>query len=139
MQWFMRMTCAVLVTTSLASGCGPDGSTGPESYPAPVPPPAPPPPPPAPTVGYVWGHVVEASGVCIPGAVVEIIVGPSTGSKRTQEEPCDAWSYAIGWEYNLPYGARVKFRATVAGYRPAEREHVVANGGYPVTIELVKN
>jgi hypothetical protein len=55
--------------------------------------------------------------------------------------PCDVWNYAGGWEFkNLPVGALVKLRATADGYQPAERARLVAkNGGYPVTLKLVRN
>ena len=142
MPWILRTTrTAAFVTIFLASGCGPDAPTDVlETIPAPVLPPQSPQPPPNPAVGYVWGHVVGPSGGCIPGAVVEIIEGPSTGSRTTQVAPCNAWSYAVGWEFkNLPFGALVKFRATAAGYQPAERARLVGRGGYPVTIELVRN
>ena len=97
-----------------------------------------PPPPPAPTgAAYVWGHVVMDSGICIPGAMVEIIAGPGTGRKETQKGPCDAWSYAAGYEFrDLPLGVTVKLRATAKGYGPQERELVTQNGGYPFQFVL---
>ena len=87
--------------------------------------------------GFVWGHVVMDSGVCIEGAVVEIIDGPGFGRKQTQRTPCDAWSYGDGFEFgNLPMGARITLKASAKGYSSEELVVVTQNGGYPVTFEL---
>jgi hypothetical protein len=129
------MPTRLLLPILLLLGCGDNGAL-PPTAPAFQPPP-PPPPPPATGAAYVWGHVVKDSGACIPGAVVEIIAGPGTGRKDTQEGPCDAWSYAVGYEFHdLPLGATVRLRATAKGYRPQERELVTRNGGYPFQFEL---
>ena len=89
------------------------------------------------TNGFVWGHVLGASGVCLPGAVVEIIAGPGTGQKGVQTEPCDAWSVVAGYVFsNLPVGARVTLRATKEGYLPQERETVARTSQLPFQFEL---
>ena len=43
------------------------------------------------------GMVLDGSGVCIPGAIVEVVSGPAAGLTVTQETPCDAWSYFGGF------------------------------------------
>jgi hypothetical protein len=112
----------------LCLGCGENGTS-------PTTPPLE--PPPNATTGFIWGHVVRQSGVCITGAVVEIVAGPGTGRKAIQTEACDAWSYVIGYEFsNLPIGVTVKLRATKEGHQPQERETVVRNGGYPFQFVL---
>jgi hypothetical protein len=128
-RWIRLPVLVVL----LASACMPGDGTpvGPSTQPLP------PPPPQASTFGYVWGHVVMDSGVCISGAVVTVLEGPGMGRSMRQEGPCDAWSYAVGFEFaDLPLGARVKLGATADGYDSQELEIVVGNGGPPVQFEL---
>lgn len=130
------MAARLLVLVFLVVGCGEnDPLTSATRRPLPQPPPAV-----FPGAGFVWGHVVMASGVCIEGAVVEIIDGPGLGRKQTQRTPCDAWSYGDGFEFsNLPLGARLTLRASAKGWLPEEIELVTQNGGYPVTFELEKD
>ena len=133
-RWIRLPVLVVL----LASACMPGDGTpvGPSTQPPSTQPP-PPPPPQGSTSGYVWGHVVMDSGVCIPGAVVTILEGSGRGRSMRQEGPCDAWSYAAGFEFgDLPLGARVKLGATAEGYNSQELEIVVGNGGPPVQFEL---
>jgi hypothetical protein len=87
--------------------------------------------------GYVWGHVVDESGVCIMGAVVQIQIGPGAGRSFRQDQPCDAWSYGDGFEFkSLPPGAQLKLRATADGWKSQDVDIVVGNGGPPVTFAL---
>ena len=103
-----------------------------------TPPDLPPDVPPHATNGFIWGHVLgPSSGVCLTGAVVEIIAGPGTGQKGVQTEPCDAWSYVAGYAFhNLPVGATVTLRATRQGYVPQERETVARTTQLPFQFEL---
>jgi hypothetical protein len=97
----------------------------------------PPPPPPPPAVGYIWGHVVGQSGVCLYGAVVEIVAGPASGRQATQDVARDAWSYVPGFEFSdLPYGETVRLRATLKGYRTQERELPIPNGSPPIQFAI---
>jgi hypothetical protein len=96
---------------------------------------SPPPPQPA-TEGFIWGQVLEASGMCIRGGEVEIVAGPGIRRKSGQHEVCGAWDY-VGYEFgDLPVGATVTLRAGAPGYRSEERELVVRNGGEPVQFVL---
>lgn len=86
--------------------------------------------------GFIWGQVLKESGMCIRGAVVEIVDGPGIGLKSGQPDECDAWDY-VGYEFHdLPLGATVTLRATASGYQPADRELLVRNGGEPVQFVL---
>ena len=117
----------------LLLGCA-DGGEGPTT------PSLRPPPPGTAAGGYIWGHVVDDSGICLRGAVVEIIAGPGTGRKATQEIECTAWDYAAGYEFrDLPMGVVLTLRATRNGYRPQERDLVTGNGGPPFQFSLERD
>ena len=129
------MSARLLLPIVFLFGCGENDTLAPAAGDA-----LPPPPVTMGTgAGFVWGHVVMDSGICIEGAVVEIIDGPGLGQKQTQRTPCDAWSYGDGFEFRgLPLGATITLRASARGYLPEELELVTQNGGYPVTFELNK-
>jgi len=131
--WIRIPVVALLFTAACSDGAS-SGPTGSEPLPD-LPPPAM--PPPATSQGFVWGHVVEDSGVCIAGATVRIVEGPGEGRYTPQRYPCDAWSYGDGFEFaDLPMGATVKLRATADGYKSQDQKVYVGNGGYPVTFTL---
>jgi hypothetical protein len=116
----------------LCLGCGDTAA------PSQSPPPTPQSPPPAQPAmsGFIWGQVLKESGVCIRGAVVEIVDGPGIGLKSGQPDECGAWDY-VGYEFrDLPLGATVTLRATALGYQLEDRELVVRNGGGPVQFVL---
>lgn len=117
---------AAPLSALLLLGCGVDSG----------PPTGPPPdqPPPAPYIGdaFIWGHVVDESGVCILGATVEIVSGPGAGREAVQETICNAWDYAAGFEFRgLPLGVTVTLRASRDGYEAQERSLVTGRGGPP--------
>ena len=119
---WIRIPVVALITAACADGASPD-PTGTGLFPA--------------GEGFVWGHVVEDSGVCIAGATVRIVEGPGEGRYTPQRYPCDAWSYGDGFEFaDLPMGATVKLRATADGYKSQDQKVYVGNGGYPVTFTL---
>ena len=95
------------------------------------------PPPAQPAMsGFIWGQVLKESGLCIRGAVVEIVGGPGIGLKSGQPDECGAWDY-VGYELrDLPLGATVTLRATALGYQQEDRELVVRSGGEPVQFVL---
>jgi hypothetical protein len=65
--------------------------------------------------------------------VVEIVAGPGSGRRVTQQAVCDAWSYVPGFEFrNLEYGKTVRLRAWLKGYRTQEREVITPHGGGPI-------
>jgi hypothetical protein len=125
------MSARLLLAALLLVGCGDNGTLDPAGDLPLLPP----------TVftggGFVWGHVVMDSGVCIPGAVVEIVAGPGAGRKMVQQTPCDAWSYGDGFAFDgLPLGAKIRLEASARGYQSEAIDVVTQNGGYPVTFEL---
>ncbi|HEY9015872.1 MAG TPA: hypothetical protein VIM84_12515 [Gemmatimonadales bacterium] len=86
--------------------------------------------------GFLWGQVLEGSGLCIRGGMVEIVAGPGIGRKSGQPENCGAWDYDGFWLETLPMGATVTLRATAPGYQPENRDVVVPNDGRPVQFHL---
>jgi hypothetical protein len=127
---------------ALCLACG--DSTAPALQPSPppttVPPPAPPPPgtpTPATMNGFVWGHVVDSTGVCLHGGTVEIVGGPGAGRISRQPDGCDAWDY-VGFTFDsLPVGATVTLHASARGHGSEDRQVAVQNGGYPVQFVLL--
>lgn len=95
--------------------------------------------PPAPAgKAFIWGHVVEESGVCIVGAVVEIVKGPNAGQKFVQDEPCTVWDSAGFIFDDLPLGVPMTLRATREGFHPQEREVSTYTSGAGTDIVLRK-
>ncbi|MDQ6801986.1 MAG: hypothetical protein M3041_14250 [Acidobacteriota bacterium] len=85
--------------------------------------------PPAAATGVVSGFVLDPSGVCLPGAVVEVLDGARVGDKSTHKGVCGAWDYGVeGYSLRLPDGIKVRLRASKAGYRSKE-ETVLAPAG----------
>ena len=68
--------------------------------------------------GFVSGFAHLSSGVCLSGAVVEILDGPRAGIKVTQADPCGAiWDYSGGYAFSdLPANTTVRMRASKEGY-----------------------
>jgi hypothetical protein len=117
----------------LCLGCGDATAPALES---PPPPSTPTPPPPTPMTGFIWGQVLDKSGLCIRGGMVEIVAGPGTGRKTGQPDDCGAWDYT-GFEFSdLPYRATVTLRASAPGFSPQDREVVALNDGGPVQFVL---
>lgn len=129
--------CSALVAGSLLAlclGCG--DNTAPSTSPPPPSPPATPPPSPA-MGGFIWGQVLDSSGVCLPGGMVRIVAGPGTGRASGQPDGCDAWDYGGFSLGDLPLGATVTLRAGAPGHRSEERQLVTQAGGGPVQFVLV--
>ena len=124
-----RLVGSLLVVLGL--GCGEPAAPTPQPSP-----PTPTAPTPTAASGYIWGQVLDQSGVCLPGGEVEIVDGPGVGRKSSQPGGCTAWDYD-GYEFrDLQLGATVTLRATTPGYQPQDRELVVQNGGSPVQFVL---
>jgi hypothetical protein len=65
----------------------------------------------------VFGVVINASGACLAGAVVEVIAGQAVGQKSAQSGPCDAWWPFNGFAFsNLTPGVSLTLRATAPGH-----------------------
>ena len=132
MLTLLRSTVAGLLLVLLCIGCTEDGGL------QPTPPPPPQQPPPIATSGFIWGHVIEGSGVCIIDAVVEIVAGPNAGQKVVQKESCSAWDEG-GFEFkDLPLGVTIRLRATKEGYQPKEVETMAVTHGSALNIWLVQ-
>jgi hypothetical protein len=71
--------------------------------------------------GTVAGFVLTEADECIIGAQVEVVDGPRAGSRVTQTT-CGFWDYGIenGYAFTFSSGEAVTFRATAAGYKPAQ-------------------
>jgi hypothetical protein len=73
--------------------------------------------------------VVDESGVCIPGATIQVVAGQAVGEPITQETPCSVWDYSGGVEYqNLTAGVPMTLRATAPGYAVDEKTITPFNG-----------
>ena len=118
----MRLPALLLVAVA-TSACSGDSNPAP-TVPYPTVPDAPaPPPPPPPASGpsssltFLWGMVIEGSGVCIVGASVRVLDGQRAGVSMTQETPCDAWAYSGGfWFDSLTPGVPMTLRLSAPGY-----------------------
>ena len=65
--------------------------------------------------------VIDGSGVCIDGAVIEIVSGQGKGFKGTPSAACDVWDYDGGYFiYGLIPGDSLTIRALAAGYQDSE-------------------
>jgi hypothetical protein len=78
---------------------------------------------------WLWGMVVEDSGICIEGATVTVVRGQGVGQSSTQTTPCDAWSYDGGFAFNnLTPGVEMTLRTSAVGYAPVEKTVVPSSG-----------
>jgi hypothetical protein len=85
--------------------------------------------PAAPATNFLWVMVVDASGVCIPGATIRVILGQRMGESFTQKTPCDAWAYDGGVLFeNVTVGAEMTLQATAPGYLTQEKMIVPTSG-----------
>jgi hypothetical protein len=79
--------------------------------------------------------VVDAGGVCIVGATVQVVGGQGIGPGVVQDADCDAWSYSGGVLFgNLVPGVEMTIRATTPGGRVQEKTVVPTLGSYTVTL-----
>jgi hypothetical protein len=79
---------------------------------------------------WLWGFVVDGSGVCIDGATVEVIGGQHLGERITQETPCSVWDYGGGFEFHgLTPGVEMIIRASAPGYAPLVKSVTPYSGG----------
>ena len=129
----MKFALIIFVSLTLL-GCSQDSTQN--SLPtAPSPPilaasPVPIPAPPAGSLTFLWGMVVDESGVCIVGATVQVVSGQSLGQSMTQITPCDAWSYDGGVMFrDLTPGVEMTLRASASGYAAQQKTVVPSLGG----------
>src|SRR5829696_9255257 len=78
---------------------------------------------------FLWGYVVDASGVCIPGATVRVVLGQRAGETTTQTTPCSAWDYGNGFSFtDLTVGVEMTLQASAPGYAVQEKTLVASLG-----------
>jgi hypothetical protein len=121
------LICAFLF---LFLNCSGDSPTAPQSAGA----------PPSNATAPVFGFAHDESGVCIPGAVVELLDGPRAGAKVTQSDPCGSvWDVDGGYSFSgLPRDVSVRIRASKAGYRSVDITTVVAARATGANLLLVR-
>ena len=99
--------------------------------------------PPPPALTFVWVVVLEGggSGLCIPGATVEVVQGQGLGRRLTQSTlGCSYWDP----DYNAIFdgrnqGEELTLRASALGYAAKETTVVPTPGGQTaVSIVLSK-
>ena len=79
---------------------------------------------------WLWGMVIDPSGVCIEDAMVEVVCGQAKGQSVMQETPCDAWGYYGGFVFNdLVPGVEMTLRASAPGWSTEEQTVVPHLGG----------
>jgi len=125
-----RFGLIVLVTWALV-GCSrettPNVLAPSVPTPSPAPPPAPPVPPGVPT--FLWGMVIDGSGICVPNATIEIVDGQAVGQRIRQETPCGAWDYGGGFTIKeLTSGVALTVRASAPGFVTQEETFVPTPG-----------
>ena len=89
--------------------------------------------------GWLWVMVEDDSGVCIDGAVIEIVSGQGAGFKGTQAAGCDVWD---DWEggyliYGLVPGDSVRLRASAPGYQDGEKAFLPSRAERPEVSEML--
>ena len=116
----MRFASIIFVSLTLC-GCSQEGAQRLPTAPGPLP---------APAAGtFLWGMVVDESGVCIAGATVQVVSGQGLGQSMTQITPCDAWSYDGGVMFrDLTPGVEITLRASASGYAAQEKTVVPSLG-----------
>ena len=129
----MKFALIIFVSLTLL-GCSQQGAqsflpTAP-GPPTPTSSPVPVPAPPAGSLTFLWGMVVDESGVCIVGATVQVVHGQGVGQSITQVTPCDAWSYDGGVMFrDLTPDVEMTLRASAPGYAAQEKTVVPSLGG----------
>jgi hypothetical protein len=127
------MTFALIIFVSLTLlGCSQESprSSLPAAPGPPIPTASPVPSPPAGSSTFLWGMVVDESGVCIVGAAVQVVSGQGLGQSMTQITPCDAWSYDGGVIFrDLTPGVEMTLRASASGYAAQQKTVVPSIGG----------
>ena len=62
--------------------------------------------------------VIDSSGLCIVGAVVEVVQGQRTGTRIEQDPTCDVWRWPSNVVFDKPVpGEYMLLRGSAPGYR----------------------
>jgi hypothetical protein len=128
------MRCVLLLLSTLVlCACGGDGisRTPPTGFvpTTPTPPSTPPAASPTPVdtisptaSGWLWVMVIDASGMCIDGAVIEVVSGQGKGFTGTPAATCDAWNPFGGYIlYGLVPDDSLTMRASAPGFLDSEK------------------
>lgn len=121
-----------LIAAVMSAACS-DGRPG--LLPTGLPPDTKQPPHPVATA-FVWGMVVDESGVCIDSVTVSIIAGQGVGQSVQQKPPCGAWDYGGGFNFtDLTPGLFITLRVSAPGYAVLDTTVVTRVGTqFPVLI-----
>ena len=83
---------------------------------------------PTPTRGaltWLWGMVIDQTGLCIEDAMVEVVSGQAQGQRIMQDPACDAWGYSGGFVFKeLSPGVEMTLRASAPGWSTEEQTFV---------------
>ena len=136
---------AAVALLALGCGSGPTpvspstvASTPPAAIVPATPPPTPPPAtPPATGTTFVWAMVLQETGVCIPGASIEIVSGQRAGERVVQKTPCNAWGEEGGVVFtDVSVGVPIALRASAVNFESQERVVIpVSNGQMAILFE----
>jgi hypothetical protein len=75
----------------------------------------------------------DGSGICLPYAAVEVVIGGTVAQSGTQTTPCDYWGSDGGILFsNLPV-AEITVRASATGYVTRELTAIPSKGAFSVT------
>jgi hypothetical protein len=125
MQWLLTLLCLLVLASACESDRGRSMTTVEPSIitsPAPLP------------SAWLWGMVVDNSGVCIVDATVEVVRGQGLGQSLTQTTPCGAWDYGGGVVFkDLTPGVEMTLRASAPGYE-AQEKTVVPSLGFQMAV-----
>ena len=119
----MRIALTILSTMTLL-GCSQEDVQVLPTSPVPVPPVQP-----ASSLAWLWGMVVDESGVCIPGATATVVRGQGLGQSIKQTTPCNAWAYDGGFVFkDLTPGVEMTLRVSAGGYAVEEKTVLPSSG-----------
>ena len=83
---------------------------------------------------FLWVMALDAAGICVPNATIEVVGGQGVGRSGTQSTPCAYWDYDGGviFEGLIP-GVEMTLRATAPGYAAHEKTVTPTSGPQTVT------
>jgi hypothetical protein len=116
----------------LAIGCSQAPVRSPTSPSFPLPPRTPSPGPSPDT--FLPAMVVDRTGSCIVGAIVEVVRGQRAGASATQLVRCDVWDVGDIVFNHLTPGVEMTLRATAPGYVESEKTLIPTTGEQQVNI-----
>lgn len=90
---------------------------------------------------WLWGLVVDRSGVCIDGVTVEVVRGQRLGERITQQTPCDAWADYGGFVFgDVMAGVEFDYSRLGTGLCSSGRKrHAICRRTDGVLVRAVRN